>query len=82
MPNSSTDREAYNRRIRNLTEMLRRMTPRRRAQLIRFLERASDNPYVTDQTRHRTDRYLLEIKDILRFEHLVERACDEFRKQG
>ena len=82
MPNSGTGPKRGDRTIRNLTEMLRRMTPRRRAQLIRFLERASDNPFVADPTRQRVDRYLLAIKDILRFERLVERACDEFRKRG
>ena len=79
--NSGTAPGAGGRAIRNLTELLRRMTPRGRAQLIRFLERASDNPFLTDYNRKRTDRYLLEIKAILHFERLVDLACEELREK-
>jgi hypothetical protein len=78
MPNSGAGPGAGDLAIRNLTELLRRMSPRRRTQLIRFLERASDNPFLAHPIRQRTDRYLLAIKDILRFEQLVEHACEEF----
>jgi hypothetical protein len=82
MPNHDTGPGTGARSNRNLTELLRAMTPRRRARLIRFLERASDNPFVADHTRQRTDRTLLRIKEILRFEALVDLACEEFRKRG
>ena len=60
--------------IPKLRALLRRLTPRRRAQLVRFLERASDNPFLTDHNRRRVDRYLLDIKAILHFEEAMERA--------
>jgi hypothetical protein len=82
MSNSKATPGTGDRAIRNLTRMLRQMSPRGRAQLIRFLEQASENPLVTEHNRRRAERYLFALKDILRFEQLIERACEEFRRQG
>ena len=52
-----------------MTDMLRRMSPRQRMRLVRWLELGSDSPEVTHEQRTRMERHLRNIKAILRKQH-------------
>jgi hypothetical protein len=62
-----------------MRHFIHRLAPARRAKLVRFLELASDNPYVRPDVRRRIERHLGKIKTELRFAelvHLVVREAD------
>ena len=58
---------------------IHRLTPGRRARLVRWLELAADNPWLEPELRRRAERHLGRIKAELRFAELVEMAVREAR---
>jgi len=53
--------------------LLDRLSPRRRRGLVRFLELASDNPYLDARWRARAEAHLRRCKGYLAFLHLTGR---------
>ena len=60
-----------------MRHFIHRLAPKRRAKLVRWLELATDNPYLDAEVRRRAERHLGRIKAELRFAELVEMAVRE-----
>ena len=56
-----------------IEELLDQLSPRRRRGLVRFLELATDNPYLDAHWRARAEEHLRRCKGYLAFLHLTGR---------
>ena len=60
-----------------MRHFIHRLRPSKRARLVRWLELASDDPFLQPEVRRRAERHLGRIKAELRFAELVALAVRE-----